>query len=142
MINIGLVRLLSPKWPKVSCGAAKSEIKKKINYKFEQHPRSFFSWHPDIYQLLVHTNHLLLFLLKGFFNSVLEKVVRNIIHKLICNINLTVHKKVHVAYGSWSSWKNESRFCFDIESSRFFSRVAVNMISKRYVKMSTINCIP
>ena len=54
---------------------------------------------------------------------------------LIHNINLTGQKKVHVAYGSWSSWRHKSSLFFSIEGPRFFLRVAVTMISKCFVKL-------
>ena len=49
---------------------------------------------------------------------------------LIHNINLTGHKKVHVAY--------DSTDYFSIEGPRFFLRVAVTMISKRFVKLGIL----
>ena len=57
---------------------------------------------------------------------------------LIHNINLTVHRRVHVVYDSWFSWRHGSTLCFGIEGPRFFSRVVVTMISKHFVNLSII----
>ena len=47
-------------------------------------------------------------------------------------------KKMHVAYGSWSSWKDKSSFNFDIGCLGFYLRVTVTMISKRFFKLDII----
>ena len=57
----------------------------------------------------------------------------------IRNINMTGLKKVHVAYGSWSSWRHESLFSFAIKGPRFFPRVAVTIISKDFVQKDIIS---
>ena len=69
---------------------------------------------------------------KGLFQLNGEKTL------LTHNNNLRGHKKVYVSYGSWSSGRHEPSFCFSICGLRFFLRVTVTMISKRFAKMGII----
>ena len=52
---------------------------------------------------------------------------------LIHKINLTGHKKAHVAYGYWSCGRRELSLRFSIEDPSFFLGVAVTIISKRFL---------
>ena len=59
------------------------------------------------------------FILRGIklWNFIFDKGLLQLIGEkksLIHNNNLTGHKKVQVAYGFWSSWRNESSLCFSI----------------------------
>ena len=73
-----------------------------------------------------------LFLIKSYFNWV-EKKVAYSQHQFENQL-----KKMHVTYGSWSSWKDKSSFNFDIGCLGFYLSVAITMISKRFFKLNII----
>ena len=85
----------------------------------------------DACQLSAYMIHLMLFLITGYLLKWRNKL-------LFHNINLTGYKKVHIGYGSWSSWRHLPLFCFGNGGPSFFLKVAATMILKCFVKLSII----
>ena len=101
-------------------------------YKLPQHQAIVFPWHLNRQYI-------------WFWQRVLSTKWRSklLIHK----INLTGHKNVHVAYGSWFSWWQESSLCIWIGESllficigdpRFFLSVSATINSQYFVKLSSV----